>query len=324
MYAAGAEAWRPVLERVRAAHPEAWILGEVIHGDYPAFAAGSGADSITQYELWKATWSAIRDTNLFELAHAIGRHQVFLEADGGARPLTFVGNHDTTRIASQLPDGRDLAVAYALMALLPGIPAVYAGDEFGAIGVKEERAGGDDAVRPAFPADPGRVTGSPSPQEGAAAPVSQDHADAPVPPTGPSTLKLLKESAAPRILEVHRRLVAVRRRHPWLADASVEVRQGSLENTYAELVLTPRGGAGAETDGAGADGADTGGIDMGGAAAGDAGATVGTLVLAVNLAAEDRPVRGEIVEAVSGADMLDAIGPPAPGVVPAHGVAVLR
>src|SRR5690625_7786866 len=82
MYAAGAEAWYPILERVRAAHPEAWILGEVIHGDYPAFAAGSGADSITQYELWKATWSAIRDANLFELAHAIGRHQDFLRSEG--------------------------------------------------------------------------------------------------------------------------------------------------------------------------------------------------------------------------------------------------
>src|SRR5699024_4710706 len=110
-----------------------------------------------------------------------------------------------------------------------------------------------------------------------------------------------KESAAPRILEVHRRLVAVRRRHSWLADASVVVRQASLENAYAELVLTPP-------------------ADAGDAHAGDADAPVGPLVLAVNLSAEDRPVRG----AVSGADMLDAVGRPAPGVVPAHGLAVLR
>lgn len=305
MYAAGAEAWRPILERVRSAHPEAWILGEVIHGDYPAFAAGSGADSITQYELWKATWSAIRDTNLFELAHAIGRHQGFLEADGGRRPLIFVGNHDTTRIASQLPDGRDLALAYALMVLLPGIPAIYAGDEFGATGVKEERAGGDDAVRPVFPADPDRVMHAADPQGEAAAPASQDDAEVLPPPTGPSALALLKESAAPRILEVHRRLVAVRRRHSWLADASVVVRQASLENAYAELVLTPP-------------------ADAGDAHAGDADAPVGPLVLAVNLSAEDRPVGAEILAAVSGADMLDAVGPPAPGVVPAHGLAVLR
>src|SRR5699024_12703819 len=54
MYSAGADAWAPILQRVRAAHPDAWILGEVIHGDYPAFADASGADSLTQYELWKA------------------------------------------------------------------------------------------------------------------------------------------------------------------------------------------------------------------------------------------------------------------------------
>ncbi|WP_341854255.1 alpha-amylase family glycosyl hydrolase [Brachybacterium sp. GPGPB12] len=121
MYAAGAEAWAPILERVRAAHPEAWILGEVIHGDYPAVAAASGADSITQYELWKAIWSSLRERNLFELAHALGRHEDFLArfraAGSGGLPLTFVGNHDTTRIASQLEDGRDLAVATAPLAL---------------------------------------------------------------------------------------------------------------------------------------------------------------------------------------------------------------
>ena len=288
MYAAGAEAWRPILERVRAAHPEAWILGEVIHGDYPAFAAGSGADSITQYELWKATWSAIRDANLFELAHAIGRHQDFLEADGGARPLTFVGNHDTTRIASQLPDGRDLAVACALLAMLPGLPAVYAGDEFGAVGVKEERAGGDDAVRPRFPADPAAA---------------------------PSVLEVLKESAAPRILEVHRRLLALRRREPWLADAAVRVRQDSLDSTYAEVVLAPRSSPDeAGTEGAGPVGAPATGSPT----------DARPLVLALNLGEEDRPAPGEVLEAVSGADMLDAVGPPAPGVVPAHGAAVMR
>src|SRR5690606_13512596 len=112
MYAAGADAWAPIRQRVRAAHPEAWILGEVIHGDYPGFAERSGAESITQYELWKAIWSSLHDHNLFELAHALGRHQEFLDAAGGAHPLTFLGNHDTTRIATQLPDGRDLAAAY--------------------------------------------------------------------------------------------------------------------------------------------------------------------------------------------------------------------
>ena len=299
MYAAGAEAWAPILERVRAAHPEAWILGEVIHGDYPAFAAASTADSITQYELWKAIWSGLRDHNLFELAHALGRHQEFLEAEGGAHPQTFVGNHDTTRIASQLTDGRDLSAAFALLALLPGIPTVYAGDEFGATGIKEERAGGDDAIRPWFPG---------SPEEVVAAAASADSA-----PGGPHHLTLLKPDAAERILEVHRRLFSLRRRESWLATASVHVDEDSLENTWAQIVLTPGGEGGS----GGAGGTSPGG----GVAATGAPAP---LLLVLNLGDEDRPAPGEVLEVVSGADMLDGVGPAAPGVVPAHGAAVVR
>ncbi|WP_422116266.1 alpha-amylase family glycosyl hydrolase [Brachybacterium sp. UNK5269] len=283
MYAAGAEAWAPILERVRRAHPEAWILGEVIHGDYPAIAAGSGADSITQYELWKAIWSALTEHNLFELRHALGRHEAFLAAAGGAHPQLFVSNHDTTRIASQLADGRDLAAAYALLALLPGIPTVYAGDEFGATGVKEDRAGGDDAIRPWFPGGPDDVV---------TAAESADSA-----PGGPHHLNLLRPDAAPRILEVHRRLFSLRRREPWLAEASVSVREESIENTFAEIVLTPRGSA----DGAAA-----------------------PLTLVLNLGDEDRPAPGEVLDAVSGAAMIDGVGGAAPGMVPAHGIAVVR
>ncbi|MEE1619684.1 alpha-amylase family glycosyl hydrolase [Brachybacterium sp. J153] len=307
MYAAGPEAWAPILERVRAEHPDAWILGEVIHGDYPGFATASGADSITQYELWKAIWSSLRDRNLFELEHALGRHAEFLAADGGAHPLTFLGNHDTTRIASQLEDGRDLAAAYALLALLPGIPAIYAGDEFGAVGVKEERPGGDDAVRPAFPADPAAAGAEGS--AGAAGSLADGPAPAgsaePVEGGGsPQHLALLSPAAAPRILEVHRRLFALRRREPWLSTASVTVDEGTLTNTWAQITLTPSAAS------------------PGVASAG--GADPRPLTLVLNLGDEERPAPGSVLEAVSGADMLDGVGPAPDGTVPAHGAAVVR
>ena len=48
-------------------HSRAYLVGEVIHGNYPEFVAASGLDSVTQYELWKAIWSALNDRNLFEL-----------------------------------------------------------------------------------------------------------------------------------------------------------------------------------------------------------------------------------------------------------------
>ena len=59
---------------VRAGHPDAYIFGEVIHGDYAGFVRDTGVDAVTQYELWKAIWSALNDRNLFELAWALERH----------------------------------------------------------------------------------------------------------------------------------------------------------------------------------------------------------------------------------------------------------
>jgi glycosidase len=180
-YAPGADAWRPIVERVRAAHPDSWILAEVIHGDYTDFVARSGVDSVTQYELWKAVWSSLNDHNLHELAWTLGRHAEFAET---FRPLTFIGNHDVTRIATKLTDPRTLPLATALLLLLPGVPSIYAGDEQGFTGEKTDSPTGDDAVRPPFPADPSGL--------------------------------------APFGREVHalyQRLVSIRRNHPWMVSA---------------------------------------------------------------------------------------------------------
>jgi cyclomaltodextrinase / maltogenic alpha-amylase / neopullulanase len=161
-----------------------WVVGEVIHGDYAGYVADSGVDSVTQYELWKAVWSSLNDRNLFELAHALRRHG---EMTRGFLPQTFVGNHDVTRIASRLTDPRHLPIAVTLLCTLPGVPTLYYGDEWALRGVKEDRAGGDDAVRPALPAG--------------------------TEPPGP-------EAAA--VADLQRQLIGVRRRHPWLVDATVE------------------------------------------------------------------------------------------------------
>jgi cyclomaltodextrinase / maltogenic alpha-amylase / neopullulanase len=183
-YAVPPAFWREVLPRVREAHPDLWVVGEVLHGDYAGYVTESGIDSVTQYELWKAVWSSLNDRNLFELAHALTRHA---EMVATFLPQTFVGNHDVTRLASRLEDPRHLALALALLFALPGVPTVYYGDEFGLQGVKEDRAGGDDAVRPPLP-------------ESDAAP-------------GPE---------ATAVADLHRLLIGVRRRHAWLVDATIE------------------------------------------------------------------------------------------------------
>jgi len=79
----------------------------------------TGVDAVTQYELWKAVWSALNSGNLFELAWALKRHNAFLDS---FVPQTFVGNHDVTRIASQLTDERHLPHALALLMTCGGTP----------------------------------------------------------------------------------------------------------------------------------------------------------------------------------------------------------
>jgi cyclomaltodextrinase / maltogenic alpha-amylase / neopullulanase len=181
-YAVPQTFWSAVLPRVRERHPDAWFVGELIHGDYAAAVDAAGFDSVTQYELWKAIWSSLNDGNFFELDWALQRHNEFLASFA---PLTFIGNHDVTRIASRLENPDYLTHALVILLTVGGIPSVYAGDEFGFRGVKEERYGGDDAVRPEF--------GSPPMQ--------------------------LDESGA-RVWALHQYLIGLRRRHSWLHAAS--------------------------------------------------------------------------------------------------------
>lgn len=182
-YSVDPEFWSAVIGQAREQHPGAWFLGEVIHGDYPEFVADSQVDSVTQYELWKAIWSSLKDANLFELDWNLQRHNEFLEK---FVPNTFIGNHDVTRIASTLgPSGA--VTALAILLTIGGIPSIYAGDEQGFTGVKEERIGGDDDVRPAFPDSPEQL--------------SDLGAD---------------------IHRAHVELIGLRRRHPWLVTAATE------------------------------------------------------------------------------------------------------
>jgi cyclomaltodextrinase len=184
-YAVPPQFWKMVLPAVRAAHPDAYIAGEVIHGDYAAFVAESGVDSVTQYELWKAIWSSLNDGNFFELAWTLDRHNSFLASFA---PLTFVGNHDVTRLASQLVQAEHLPHTLVVLLTVGGTPSVYYGDEQAFRGVKEERAGGDDAIRPAFPDSPAQLA-----------------------PFGWDTYRL------------HQQLIGLRRRNRWLHRARTEV-----------------------------------------------------------------------------------------------------
>jgi len=206
-YAVPPEFWAAVLPPVRAEFAEAWFVGEMIHGDYVAYVEQSGIDSVTEYELWKAVWSSLDTVNLHELEWTLGRHAELLEH---FVPLTFLGNHDTTRVASQIHDERHRPHAVALLGFLPGVPSVYYGDEFGLEAVKEDRPHGDDAVRPALPAERG-----------------------------------LFADPHPEIEEIYRRVLSLRRRHAWLVDAVTSTEQ--VTNEHLLVHARARTGDGALT-----------------------------------------------------------------------------
>jgi cyclomaltodextrinase / maltogenic alpha-amylase / neopullulanase len=154
-YAVPTEFWRVVSAAVREKHPQCWLLGEVIQGDYKRFISAGGLDSVTQYELWKAMWSSLNDRNFFELSHALNRHNDFAKEFS---PNVFLGNHDVTRIATQLINEKHIGHSLAILLTVPGIPSIYAGDEQAFRGRKEHRAGGDDEIRPAFPGQPAELS----------------------------------------------------------------------------------------------------------------------------------------------------------------------
>jgi cyclomaltodextrinase len=196
--ARGADGWRldaayaiptPFLAsltgKIREEYPDAFLFGEVIHGDYAKFVTDTGLDSVTQYELHKAIWSSLNDANPFELAWALERHRTYATTFA---PVTFAGNHDVTRLASQLRDPRHLAVALTILFTVPGVPCVYYGDELAWRGTKEHRIGGDDEIRPPLPST--------------AAPIDEEQRWA---------------------LDLHRQLIALRRDRPWLTTADLDI-----------------------------------------------------------------------------------------------------
>ena len=56
--------------RIRGRHPDAFLFGEVIHGDYAGFVGGIGARLGHAVRAAQGDWSAPNDANLFELAWA--------------------------------------------------------------------------------------------------------------------------------------------------------------------------------------------------------------------------------------------------------------
>lgn len=122
------------------------LLGEVLHGDYKNFVSHDKLYSCTNYECYKGLHSSFNSENMFEITHSLIRQ---FGSDPwclyrGMNLFIFADNHDVTRIASILSNHKHLPLLYGLMFGMPGVPCIYYGSEWGAVGLKQD---GDDALR---------------------------------------------------------------------------------------------------------------------------------------------------------------------------------
>ena len=129
--------------------PDFFLVGETLHGDYNQLMNDEMLHSVTNYECYKGLYSSFNSMNMFEINHSLLRQ---FGPDNwtlykGKHLLSFVDNHDVTRVASILSNENHLPLIYALAFGMPGIPCVYYGSEWGAKAKKED---GDPALRACF------------------------------------------------------------------------------------------------------------------------------------------------------------------------------
>ncbi len=126
-----------------------FLVGEMLHGDYNQMMNDGMLHSATNYECYKGLYSSFNSMNMFEINHSLLRQfgPENWTLYKGRHLLSFVDNHDVSRIASILTNEKHLPLIYALCFGMPGIPCVYYGSEWGA---KADKREGDPALRACF------------------------------------------------------------------------------------------------------------------------------------------------------------------------------
>lgn len=126
-----------------------FLVGEMLHGDYNQLMQDGMLHSTTNYECYKGLHSSFNSMNMFEIVHSLLRQfgPENWTLYKGKHLLSFVDNHDVSRVASILNNENHLPLIYGLAFGMPGIPCIYYGSEWG---TKADKSQGDPALRPAF------------------------------------------------------------------------------------------------------------------------------------------------------------------------------
>ena len=130
--------------------PDFALIGEVLFGDYNIIVNDEMLHSCTNYECYKGLYSSFNCMNMFEIAHSL--HRQFGSDQWciyrGKHLMTFVDNHDVTRLESILTNKKHIPLACGLLMGMPGIPCLYYGSEWAEPG--EKAPDNDYALRPCF------------------------------------------------------------------------------------------------------------------------------------------------------------------------------
>lgn len=140
---------RALRQETSGIKPEFLLLGETLHGDYNQWMNADACHSVTNYECYKGLHSSFNSGNMHEISYSLNRQFGYENwcIYRGTHLLSFVDNHDVTRIATILKDKRHLPPIYGMIFGMPGIPAVYYGSEWGIPG---DKADGDPSLRPSL------------------------------------------------------------------------------------------------------------------------------------------------------------------------------
>ena len=125
------------------------LIGELLHGNYAEFVNNEMLHSATNYQCYKGLYSSFNSMNMFEICHSL-QNQFGSESwcqYRGMHLLTFVDNHDVSRVASILNNEKHIPLIYALAFGMPGMPCIYYGSEWG---TKANKSEGDPALRACF------------------------------------------------------------------------------------------------------------------------------------------------------------------------------
>jgi glycosidase len=140
--------WRALRRRVRAAKPDAFLLGEVWHDAAPWLSGGDQFDSTMNYPWRDATLAYLGgQTDAREYDRSLTRQRFRHSEEVGRGLVNLLGSHDTPRVRTVLRSKERAALGAVLLFTAPGVPMVYYGDEIGMEG------GPDPDCRRCYPWD---------------------------------------------------------------------------------------------------------------------------------------------------------------------------